>query len=253
MRTPRDAALDVYGSYYSGGSYSDDRLKWTFDTFIIQLSPANVLEIGCGDGILLGLLANRGIRAQGVDASSTGITRCLQRGLQAQCLDVSSETLPFSDSEFDLVVSLETFEHLMNPHYALQEVRRVLRPGGTFICSIPNPLTGHPYIYPGLFEYRHFRRFLNQSGFAIERVLPWQWAPRETILPEPLRNAPLLSARWVAGPLRRLVEASFRAFGGFPAFCYWLWTFDCRNQIPDGTDIFMETCARTCPGSDRHF
>lgn len=253
MRTPRDAALEAYETYYLKGSYDADRLIWTFNTFLSQPCPTMVLEVGCGDGMLLELLANRGIPAMGVDASSSGVGRCIQRGLRAQCLDVSTEPLPFSDDELDLVVSLETFEHLMNPHYALQEVRRVLRPRGTFICSIPNPLTGHPYIYPGLFEYQNFRQFLTQSGFAIQRVLPWQWAPRQTILPTGLRNVPLLNGRWVAGPLRRLIEGSFRAFGIFPAFCYWLWAFDCRKDNLDGTDVFAEVSARTCPASDRHF
>src|SRR5207245_9695893 len=90
------------------------------------------------------------------------LERCAASGLRAQCLDVSIDGLPFADDSFDIVISLETFEHLMNPHYALQEVRRVLRSEGRFLCSVPNPLTGHPYLYPGLFEYANFRCFLEQ-------------------------------------------------------------------------------------------
>src|SRR6185312_10603639 len=101
---------------------------------------------------------------------------------------ISTEGLPFPDDSFDLVVSLETFEHLMNPYYALLEVHRVLRPGGRFICSVPNPRTGHPYLYPGLFEYSNFRRFLSQGNFSIGRVDHWQWAPRASILPRSLQK-----------------------------------------------------------------
>src|SRR5208282_6877325 len=145
--------------------------------------------------------ANRKIDAMGVDASSSGVDHCLAAGLRAQCLDVSTDGLPFPDDSFDMVICLETFEHLMNPHYALQEIRRTLRSGGKFLCSIPNPRIGHLYLYPGLFEYKNFRRFLEQSGFSIRRVQYWQWAPRETILPLSLRQIPILNERIIAGGL----------------------------------------------------
>lgn len=253
MTTAREAALTAHSDYYAAGGYDDDRLRWTLDTFVTCSKPSNVLEIGCGDGAMLRLLAERGITAQGVDASSSGITRCLERGLRAQCLDVSSDGLPFPDNEFDLVISLETFEHLMNPYYALQEVRRTLRPTARFLCSIPNPLTGHPYLYPGLFEFRNFHRFLEQSDFLIERVSRWQWAPRETILPAALRRVPILRHRWVAGSLRRIIEKSYLAVGAYPAFCYWLWTFECRNNKSAGSNVYESVSAQTRPGSSTHF
>jgi SAM-dependent methyltransferase len=253
MQNPREIALSSHSDYYAQGNYDDDRLNWTIETFLSARDLGKVLEVGCGDGAMLRLLVDRGITVAGVDASSSGIERCLSQGLHAECLDVSTDSLPFSDDEFDVVISLETFEHLMNPHYALREVRRVLRPGGRFICSVPNPLTGHPYLYPGLFEYSHFRRFLHQSCFAIERVAPWQWAPRETILPESLRKIPLLRSRILAGGIRKLIEKTYLVTGNFPAFCYWLWTFDCRNEKTGRADIFQDMSIQTRPGSKSHF
>jgi len=231
------------------GSYADDRLNWTIATFFPDRQLGRVLEIGCGDGALLRLLAQQNSDATGVDASSSGIERCLARGLRAQCFDVSTDVLPFEDDFFDVVISLETFEHLMNPHHALQEVRRTLRPGGTFLCSVPNPLSGHPYLYPGLFEYTNFRRFLEQSDFSVRRVAPWQWVPRETFLPHPFRNVPILRSRIVAGGIRKLVEKVYLAVGAFPAFCYWLWTFDCQNEKKGQTSIFEYLSQQTRPKS----
>ena len=249
-RNPREIALSSYRNYYVAGGYDVDRLTWTSDTFLRSPNLGKVLEVGCGNGAMLQILANRKIGAVGVDASSSGIDRCLAAGLHAQCLDVSTDGLPFPDNSFDVVISLETFEHLMNPHYALQEIRRTLRSGGTFLCSIPNPRTGHPYVYPGLFEYKNFCRFLRQSGFSIERVQHWQWAPRETILPLSLRHVPVLNGRIIAGGLRRLVEKSYRIASVFPYFCYWLWTFDCLCQKDRPGDIFATTAARTRPGTE---
>lgn len=53
------------------------------------------------------------------------------------------QRLPFSDEEFDLVFSKHVFEHLPNPQSALEEIDRVLQPGGSFIVLVPNP--GHYY------------------------------------------------------------------------------------------------------------
>jgi SAM-dependent methyltransferase len=249
---PRRVALEAHRDYYSAGGYDTARLEWTLREFLPSPQNLDVLEIGCGDGAMLELLKARGANAQGMDASSSGIERCHQKRLAARCLDVSTDGVPFPNESFDLVISLETFEHLMNPYFALQEVRRVLRPSGRFVCSVPNPLIGHPYLYPGLFEYRNFRQFLEQAGFSISRVRPWEWAPRETILPRALRRVPVLSGRMVAGGLRKVIEKSCLLFHVFPAFCYWLWTFDCRlSALPPSQ--FENVSQSTMPGSTRHF
>lgn len=252
-QAPRDIALAAHRNYYEAGTYDDDRLKWTVNEFLCDQNPMKMLEVGCGDGAMLKLLIAQGIDAQGVDASSSGIQRCAAAGLRAQCLDVSVDGLPFEDDEFDMVLSLETLEHLMNPYYALQEVKRVLSPGGRFVCSVPNPLTGHPYLYPGLFEYPNFRRFLEQSGFTIGRVAPWQKVEREMILPAALRKVPVVRSRIVAGGIRRIIERSCLAVGVFPFFCYWLWTFDCRSQKSKGSQMYSDISEQTRPGSERGF
>lgn len=252
-RSPREIALATHRDYYRGGGYDTDRLSWTLNTFLHSSTPGKILEIGCGDGSMLRLLTDRNFDAIGVDASESGIDRCVGGGLRAHCLDISTDGLPFPDDSFDLVISLETFEHLMNPFYALQEVQRTLRSGGRFLCSVPNPRTGHPYLYPGLFEYRNFRRFLEQTGFHIDHVDHWQWAPREMILPRALRRIPILSGRIITGALRRVVEKSYRIVGAYPAFCYWLWTFDCSNHKHPALNPFLDTAKLTQPGtvSDR--
>jgi SAM-dependent methyltransferase len=249
---PRRITLDAHRDYYSAGGYDIARLEWTLNEFLSSPQSLDVLEIGCGDGAMLELLKARGANACGIDASLSGVHRCQQKGLSAQCLDVSTDGVPYPSCSFDVVISLETFEHLMNPYFSLQEVRRVLRPAGRFLCSVPNPLIGHPFLYPGLFQYRNFRLFLEQGGFSICRVQPWEWAPSETILPRALRGVPVLNGRILAGGLRKIVEKSYLLLNLFPAFCYWLWTFDC--QLSDvAPSQFEEISRRTMPGSARHF
>lgn len=250
---PRVIALAAHGNYYFSGSYDNVRLLWSIHSFLSDRALGDVLEGGCGDGALLQLLAELGINFRGVDASSSGIERCLSRGLPAHCPHVSTDGLPFPKDSFNFVVCLKSFEHLMNPYFGLQEIRRELRPGGRFICSIPNPHTGHPYLYPGLFEYKNFRLFLEQTDFVIGRIEHWQWAPREAILPGPLRRFPILKSRLIAGRLRRLIERAFRILGIFPTFSYWLGTFDCHKQEGLVSDIYAATASRTRSGSARDF
>jgi SAM-dependent methyltransferase len=95
--------------------------------------------VGCGSGRLLELLSPAN-QVVGVDAARDGIAACVARWIEGQCVDPSSEPLPFPAGSFDFIICLETMEHMMNPYYALMEMRRVLMPGGRLICSVPNPI-----------------------------------------------------------------------------------------------------------------
>lgn len=245
---PEEIACQEHRDYYARGGYDEGRFRWTIHTFLPGCRRKRILEIGCGDGRLLSLLQPEN-EVYGIDAAETGVKKCADKCIEAFCLDVSSQPLPFPSDYFDVVIILETLEHLMNPYYALLEIRRVLRENATLICSVPNPWTGHPYLYPGLFEFSNFKKFLSQCGLRIVRVEPWEWAPRETIMPRPLRQIGILRSRYVAGAARRVVERIWRASGRFPWFCYWLWTFQCVNENKnDGTPLNKQA-SHTKPGA----
>ena len=245
-KSPKEITKVAHCGYYAAGEYSDDRYRWTIQTFLPSCQGKRILEVGCGGGKLLELLKPVN-DVVGVDASVDGIAACDARGIEGHCVDTSSEPLPFADESFDFVICLETIEHVMNPYYALMEMRRVLRPDGRLICSIPNPIWGHILLYPGLFEYKNFRRFLEQCDFHITRVEPWQWAPRETILPRSLRGVGLLRSRYVTGFLRRILALAWRATGRFPAFCYWLWTFDAVKVEKGNPALLVQQSVQTAP------
>ena len=245
-RSPKEVVKVAHKGYYLAGEYADNRYKWTIETFLPLCAGKRILEVGCGSGGLLKLLQATNA-VVGVDASEDGIAACVSRNIEGLCLDPSSEPLPFPDQEFDVVICLETMEHLMSPYYALMEMRRVLKAGGKLICSVPNPVWGHIMLYPGLFEYKSFRRFIEQCDFQILRVEPWEWAPRESILPPFLRKFRSFRSRYVAGGLRRLVALAWRAFGGFPYFCYWLWTFEVVKVETRNEPLLTRQSLQTAP------
>jgi SAM-dependent methyltransferase len=246
---PDEIALEEHRDYYSAGGYDEDRLRWTVATFLPDCRGKRVLEVGCGDGRLLALLRETN-EVHGIEASATGIEKCVERGISAQCIDVSSQALPFPDDYFDVVIILETIEHLMNPYYALLQIRRTLKENAVLICSVPNPATGHPYLYPGLFTFPNFTSFLIQLGWRIERVEPWQWAPRESILPARFQENSFLGSRYIAGAARRAIELLWRLTGHFPWFCYWLWAFKCVNEGKHRPTILQQQVQATRPKNE---
>jgi len=136
----------------------------------------HTIEIGYGNADLLKLLKERGNICTGIDASDnnyyTARSKKIDNGLLK--LDVSKERLPFPDGIFDSAFAFEIIEHLENPIYALQELKRVTKQDGLFFISIPMPskIMGykqgrHAYCYPGLFEKKNFDRFLMQLNFKF--------------------------------------------------------------------------------------
>lgn len=235
-----------HDDYYAAGGFDCNRFRWSVDTFLPNCRGKCILEIGCGDDELLSLLLNTN-EVHGVDASERGFEKCFARDIPALCLDAGSQPLPFPSDYFDSVIILETLEHLMNPYYALLDIRRVLKENARLVCSVPSSATGHLYLYPGLFEFSNFTRFLRQLEWTIERIEPWQWAPREAFLPVGLRGNRVLKCRYLTGNARRVVERGWRMAGEFPWFCYWLWTFGCVNVNNSIPTILAQPVQKTRP------
>lgn len=95
-----------------------------------------VLDLGCRDGALTSRYAE-GNEVVGVDADREALAEAEKLGIETRWADLD-EPLPFEDSSFDVVVAGELLEHLRDPGRLVGEVLRVLRPGGTFVASVPN-------------------------------------------------------------------------------------------------------------------
>jgi len=95
-----------------------------------------VLDLGCRDGALTQAYAG-GNEIVGVDADREALAEAEKLGIETRWADLD-DPLPFADGTFDVVVAGELLEHLRDPRRVVSEVRRVLRPGGTFVASVPN-------------------------------------------------------------------------------------------------------------------
>jgi SAM-dependent methyltransferase len=106
---------------------------------------ARVLDLGCGEGQVARLAAAGGARqVVGVDASAAQIAEAGRRGGGVAYARASAASLPLVAARFDAVVSCLVLEHLDDLDAALDEVSRVLRPGGRFVMFVNHPLFQTP-------------------------------------------------------------------------------------------------------------
>jgi len=104
-----------------------------------------VLDLGCGEGQIARLVAGAGAeRVVGVDTSTAQLAEAARRGGGVAYTRASAGALPLAVRSFDAVVTCLVLEHLPDLDGALDEVARVLRPGGRFVIFINHPLFQTP-------------------------------------------------------------------------------------------------------------
>jgi len=90
---------------------------------------AAILDVGCGAGQVVEALTTRRFAARGIDVAP---------GEAANCEPYDGRTIPFPDASFDAVGAFNVLEHVEEPVAFLDEMRRVLKPGGRMVVSSPN-------------------------------------------------------------------------------------------------------------------
>jgi methionine biosynthesis protein MetW len=122
---------------------------------------SHVLDLGCGSGELLALLRDKGrCTGYGVEIADANVLACVQRGVNVVQLNLEDGLSMFADQSFDVVLQLDTMQHLRNTERMLRETARVGRVG---IVSFPN--------------FAHWPNRLRVLGgrMPVTKVLPYQW------------------------------------------------------------------------------
>ena len=149
--------MDASGSHHSNRTYYDafsetyeaergknsvkgyhDMLDELESEFVRRYGAGkDVLEVGCGTGLVLERIARFAGSARGIDLSPGMLTRARERGLEVS--EASATELPFADNSFDVCCSFKVLAHIPAISVALSEMARVTRPGGIVIAEFYNP------------------------------------------------------------------------------------------------------------------
>ena len=180
----------------------DDRIPRCL-TVIRRLAAARMLDVGCGDGFFMQLARESGSgfeRMAGLELNADAAAKARRRGFECDVWNVESP-FSFGDSCFDLVFAGEVIEHLADPDVMLDQIHRVLAPGGHLLLTTPNLLAwfnrilvfmgitpvfvehsyratygpafslfhrvGHPVGHLRIFTWTPLKRLLEDHGFRI--------------------------------------------------------------------------------------
>jgi SAM-dependent methyltransferase len=184
-----------------------------FSELVAGLSMGSLLEVGCGEGILLASMKAR--QKTATDTSVLALVKARER-TGANCAVAIAERLPFPDEAFDVAVSVGVMEHFLDDREATAEILRALRPGGYYVALIHTTMTVmqrarqkiREYLYPRphpvgfskwvLKKLRHpirqpvqndysqasGRECMEQVGFVVERVVTTANRPRPPLAGE---------------------------------------------------------------------
>ena len=130
---------------------------------LAELVPrgARVLDLGCGDGAMLAYLQHsRGCSGYGIEIADANLLACVKRGVNVIQLNLDQGLTLFEDASFDVVLQVDTLQHLRNAEVMLRETVRVGRIG---IVAFPN------------FAHWPNRLSVLAGRMPVTRRLPYQW------------------------------------------------------------------------------
>ena len=164
----------------------------TLDELFVQAAPQSILDVGCGEGVLVEKWARRlgDRRVVGIDLDDPALHAEWEQR-QAPNLEyrvMKAENLPFADGEFDVATAIEVLEHVPDPAHTVAEMARVA--SGHLLVSVPReplwrmlnmtrgaywPALGNTPGHINHFSRRDFTRLLARHGEMVEVRSPFPW------------------------------------------------------------------------------
>ena len=131
-----------------------------------------ILDLGCGDGSLGRHKSDPTLEVVGIESNEKTLEEAAAYERVIRC-DLEQLQLPLRDGLFDGVLAKDVLEHVQRPWKILKEVRRVMKPGGMLIVSVPLPHAGvvwNDYTHVRGFTKQALQKMLEDAGFSVLRI-----------------------------------------------------------------------------------
>jgi ubiquinone/menaquinone biosynthesis C-methylase UbiE len=207
------------------GGYHDLIDDLEIDFLARYARGGDVLEVGCGTGLLLERMLGFARSARGVDLSPGMLAHARERGLEVN--EASATSLPFPDDSFDAACSFKVLAHVRDVRVALSEMLRVVRPGGHVVAEFYNrrslrtllkrlgpagaisEQTREDAVYTRFDSPELVRGMLPRQARIVDRRGVRILTPAAAALRVPALGSFLRAAEW------RLCDSPLAGFGGF--------------------------------------
>jgi 2-polyprenyl-3-methyl-5-hydroxy-6-metoxy-1,4-benzoquinol methylase len=165
----------------------------TLDELFVRADPQSLLDVGCGEGVLVEKWAKRlgDKRVVGIDLDHPALHQewATRTAPNLEYKVMKAENLPFADGEFDVATAIEVLEHVPDPEHTVAEMARVAR-GGHLLVSVPRePLwralnmargaylrdLGNTPGHVNHWSKRSFASLLSRHGEVVEARSPFPW------------------------------------------------------------------------------
>lgn len=174
--------------YANAGAFEDlHPLEKEFYKRIIQPKRGEkVLDVGCGTGSTLSMLAETDADLWGIDISETAVEIAKKRGIgnPEQIICASADPLPFSENKFDYILALGVIEHFPSIPSIVAEIRRCLKENGRAIIAVPNTFY-YKFVWDTLrkgsgprkhqemevlYSFKEWKDLIEKAGLTIVKV-----------------------------------------------------------------------------------
>lgn len=121
------------------GEHGDFGRRYVLDPILLPQAVArsakDALDVGCGEGRFCRMLKQHGLKVTGIDPTPKFVAAARARDAEGTYLEAPAEKLPFDDESFDLVISYLSLIDISDVRAAIQEMARVIRPGGALLIA----------------------------------------------------------------------------------------------------------------------